>query len=83
MENILLGAKQLDRRMVSILAQTWAKKSYVYPNIYSHESVFLFEGSSTTWFNYKPNKRKAMFFRTDILLKTAIFIKLAKNPVIN
>ena len=50
-----------------------------YLNIYSCEIMFLFKGNPTIRFDYKPSEQLKSFFRTEILSKTSILMKLNKN----
>ena len=51
--------------MLRNLAKGWDlcykhKRRYLhdaYPNIYSRESMFIFQGNSTIQFDYKPNEQ--------------------------
>ena len=53
-----------------------------YPNICSHQSMFLFKGNSTIQFHYTQNEKTKQFFRTDILGKTNILMQITKNLVL-
>ena len=41
--------------------------------------MFLFKGNPTIRFDYKPSEQLKSFFRTEILSKTSILMKLNKN----
>ena len=41
--------------------------------------MFLFKGNSTIRFDYKPTEQLKLFFRTEMLSKTNILMKLKKN----
>ena len=62
--------------MVRILTKRWYLFCYkyrrrnlkLYPNIYSHESSFIFRGNSKIQFNHKknqPNKARQVFDETN------------------